>query len=303
MDPREEASLSSPKDCLRLLAESLAQIDSFKTMYTPGNSKITVYSELVELKNTLETLKSAALKFLALSHRKAPHTVLQAIINTLSEVLSILRSVDLTATADTWNATLLRLYQLDFLLAFQCHQLHELGSGHYQYPKDLLCTSQSREFWEQHFGAQVRTRSVLTHKSPPYAPTTRANPRIPHTIDRSQWFVLWATFWEHIVQRSWAEQGDEKAVKHFLDFCNDGWVSPYELCLFTKWFGPMESAFKNLMVTLKSGYAPGQALCEGQVWAPSVHFSPLSLKRRSRFSLLSACGREPPAISSFSVSL
>lgn len=158
------------KDCLRLLAESLAQIDSFKTMYTPGNSKLTVYSELVELKNTLETLKSACIKFLGLSHRKAPYSVLQATINILSEVLFILRSVDLTATADTWNATLLRLYQLDFTLAFQCHQLQELGSEHYQAPKDLLCTPQSREFWETQFGPLVRTFLTSAHKSPSAAP-------------------------------------------------------------------------------------------------------------------------------------
>lgn len=56
------------------------------------------------------------------------------------------------------------------------------------------------------------------------------------------------------MQRGWAEASEERAAKHFLDICCDDVVSSYELCLFIKWFGPMELAFRNLILTLKSGY-------------------------------------------------
>lgn len=60
--------------------------------------------------------------------------------------------------------------------------------------------------------------------------------------------------WERIMQRGWAEPSEEKAVKHFLDFCFDDVVSSFELGLFIKWFGPIELSFKSLILTLKSGY-------------------------------------------------
>lgn len=56
------------------------------------------------------------------------------------------------------------------------------------------------------------------------------------------------------MQRGWTEPSEERAVKHFLDFCFDDVVSSFELGLLIKWFGPIELAFKNLILTLKSGY-------------------------------------------------
>jgi hypothetical protein len=72
-----------------------------------------------------------------------------------------------------------------------------------------------------------------------------------------KWLVPWTLFWERILQRGWAEASEEKAVRHFLDFCQDDFVSPYELCLFLKWFGQIEAAFKTLILTLKAGYEIG----------------------------------------------
>ena len=150
------STVASAKECLFLLSETIKHIDSFKLMSTPGNSKLTIYSELTELKNTVDTLKLAIIKYLSQHLRSFPSCLLLATREVLKEVTQSLLAVDHTTTAETWNATLLRLYQLDFLLAFQCHQLQELCSEHYLNPSSILCTISSKEFWETFFPAQVR---------------------------------------------------------------------------------------------------------------------------------------------------
>lgn len=70
------------------------------------------------------------------------------------------------------------------------------------------------------------------------------------------------------MQRGWTEPSEERAVKHFLDFCFDDVVSSFELGLLIKWFGPIELAFKNLILTLKSGYAgPPHSATAFSIWS------------------------------------
>jgi hypothetical protein len=166
------ATVASAKECLFLLSETIKHIDSFKLMSTPGNSKLTIYSELTELKNTVDTLKLAIIKYLSQHLRSFPSQLLKATKKALKEITQALLSVDYSSTADVWNATHLRLYQLDFLLAFQCHQLQELCSEHYLSPSSVLCTSTAKEFWETFFPALVRLMVVSASCMPLYAMLT-----------------------------------------------------------------------------------------------------------------------------------
>lgn len=161
MELQDETTLNCAKECLKSVHDTSKHIDSFKHTATPGNSKLTVYSELIELKNTLDALKAALVKLISPLQRNIPHSVLQSILNALIEVLHILYTVDQTTTADTWAATLVQIYQLDFLLAFQCHQLQEICVDHYFQPTSLLCTASSKEFWDTYFNHQVRPQNVF----------------------------------------------------------------------------------------------------------------------------------------------
>lgn len=148
---------SSAKECLLVLSEATKLIDSFRLIYLPGNSKLTVYTELSELKNTLEALKTALLKYLYCQlNRFMPSHIILRITHVLSEVHSTLFDVNHALSVDSWDAKHLKVYQLDFLIAFQTHQLQEVFAEQYSLPSALLCTASSKDFWDTYFPTQVR---------------------------------------------------------------------------------------------------------------------------------------------------
>lgn len=151
-----DAPTSGLAECIRKLYEISHLIDSYKLSPSPGNSKLTIYSELVELKNTLDALRQTATKLPACPTRSFPPAVLQATLELLEEVHYYVAHVDNSQSIDMWNHTQLRLYQLDFQLAFQGHQLQEITSERFNRPSELLCASSAKDFWDSFFSHQVR---------------------------------------------------------------------------------------------------------------------------------------------------
>ena len=153
---RGEETLAITKECIRLLSEIGLSIDLNKNVMAPGTGKVTVYMELVELKNTVETLRTTVIKLQGSCSRPIPDSVLVTVTKQAAEAMHNISRIDRANTADLWNEILLKLCQIDFLLAFQCHQLQEICSEQYLRPSDLLCTTSSKEFWEQYFDMRVR---------------------------------------------------------------------------------------------------------------------------------------------------
>lgn len=151
-----EETFATSKEAIRLLSEIALSIDSNKNVLAPGTGKVTVYMELVELKNTVDTLRSAMVKLQSSFSAQIPDCVLVATTKQAAEAMYTISRIDRANTAELWNEILLKLCQIDFLLAFQCHQLQEVCSEQYLRPSDLLCTTSSKEFWEQYFDGRVR---------------------------------------------------------------------------------------------------------------------------------------------------
>lgn len=154
-----EETLAITKECIRLLSEISLSIESQKNVTAPGVGKVTIYMELVELKNTVDTLRTTLVKLQSSNTRPVPTCVLVTVTKQAAEAMHNIIMIERATSADLWTEILLKLCSIDFVLAFQCHQLQEVNSEQFSRPSDLLCTTSSKEFWEQCFDSRVRTFS------------------------------------------------------------------------------------------------------------------------------------------------
>eukprot|EP01133_Synstelium_polycarpum_P013313 gene13313-15652_t len=71
-------------------------------------------------------------------------------------------------------------------------------------------------------------------------------------------FVPWSMFFSAIqAYLDFNAQAYEENFRHIIDFTQDGYVSPYKLATFLKWFGPLTSSLRNLIDSVNSKIMSG----------------------------------------------
>jgi len=212
---------------LRLATEISQILSVIETKFGTSNAD----ADLTELKVTIQSAKSLLLPYAKDMNNLIFDICVQGIQRSLEEIKKLVHNFkDILKKEDKEHCMQRRiaLYKEDFKLKQKLDQFISL------FPKegktqgvDMLVDPEAKQFWKSAFGEK-------------------------------ELMIRWATFF-HALEMTLGEdyKEEEDAIREFIDFADDGFVTPYEFNVFLQWFGPLKGCCVRLLKPLEDGMLCG----------------------------------------------
>eukprot|EP01090_Pellita_catalonica_P017876 TRINITY_DN553_c0_g1_i1.p1 TRINITY_DN553_c0_g1~~TRINITY_DN553_c0_g1_i1.p1 ORF type:complete len:407 (-),score=66.34 TRINITY_DN553_c0_g1_i1:52-1272(-) len=214
--------------CLKLGTEVAERLSVFEEKYSSTHPE----ADLTELSNTVKMVRTLIVPYSTSAINDLAFDIcIQGIKRNLTEICANLHNLsDLITSKDShlWKNRKIELYKKDFRLKQKLDQFKTLfppeGKG---IGVDVIVDPQGKQFWITAFGPK-------------------------------ELLVPWGTFF-HALEASLGQKytEEEDALREYLDFTEDNFVTPFEWDTFLHWFGPMKGCFKRMLRPLERGFLCG----------------------------------------------